>query len=82
MEAALVHIQDALIATPEGHPMRAKRLNILSNYLNHQYNRTGKLQDLEAAIVHAQAAVTATSEHPPDRGKLLNNLAYKLSERH
>ena len=79
LEAAIVHAEAAVEATPEDHPDKAAMLNNLGNMLIRRYERTGNLQDLEAAIVHAEAAVEATPEDHPDKAAMLNNLGDRKS---
>ncbi len=82
LNAALRLWQQAVQATPKGHPDLPSRLNNLGNGLWTRYSRTGRMEDLEEAIrVHRQA-VQAT---PPDRPNLpspLNNLGAGLRARY
>ncbi|KAF6793794.1 TPR domain-containing protein [Colletotrichum sojae] len=50
LEEAITITREAIEATPQDHPDRAKWLNNLGSYLGDRFDRTGAMADLEEAI--------------------------------
>jgi Tfp pilus assembly protein PilF len=71
----------AVGATPQGHPDRAGRLNILGILLYRRFKQTGLIEDLNRGTDIADLAVNATSQDHPDRAGVLNNLGTWLEKR-
>ncbi len=57
----------AVDATPQDHPNRARWLNNLGIRLGNRFERTGSIDDLNRAIDIASQAVDATPQDHPDR---------------
>ncbi|KAL3429841.1 CHAT domain-containing protein [Aspergillus tetrazonus] len=73
---------EAVHATPEGHPDRAKHLNYLGSQLSMKYSRTKEMPVLDQAIQLGWETVNATPEDHPDHAKYLNNLGKRLSKKY
>lgn len=66
--------QDALAATPDDHPDRARRLHILAVGYYIKYRKTRESTDLEPAIQQLQNALEANPNHP-HQASLLEKLS-------
>ncbi|KAL4745605.1 hypothetical protein BDW72DRAFT_198489 [Aspergillus terricola var. indicus] len=73
---------EAVNATPEGHPDRAKHLNHLGSQLSSKYSRTKEMSVLDQAIQLGREAVNSTPEDHPDHAKCLNNLGKRLGKKY
>jgi tetratricopeptide (TPR) repeat protein len=81
MEAAIDAGQQAVAATPAGHPDRAKMLVNLGNVLDARFAQTRDPEQLGAAISVYRQGVAATPADHPDRAKMLANLGKSLDSR-
>ncbi|KAI9863865.1 MAG: hypothetical protein M1813_003517 [Trichoglossum hirsutum] len=81
LEEAIRKAEQAVKATPEGHPDLATWLSNLGNMLERRFERTGRMEDLEEAVHKASQAVKATPKGHPDLASMLGNLSKKLGSR-
>ncbi|KAJ7193072.1 CHAT domain-containing protein [Mycena pura] len=82
LEKALLHAQEAVNLTPEGHPERAGRLHSLASSYKNQYQTLGDLQYLKKALQHNQEAVDITPEDHPERVTYLQTLAASYADQY
>jgi tetratricopeptide (TPR) repeat protein len=75
LESALKYKQDAVDATPPGHPNLAGCLHGLAVSYTDHFQRLGNLDDLESALKHFQDAVNATPAGHPNLARHLQGLA-------
>ena len=52
LKAAIVHQEQALNLTPDGHPNRPSRYNNLGVSLRTRFDRLGNVDDLNASMLH------------------------------
>ena len=81
LNTAIDLLQQAVAATPAGHPHRAAILANLAIALTNRFEWTGDRADLDAAITAGLQAVAAASAHHPDRAAILSNLGANLRSR-
>ena len=81
LERTVSAAQDAVAATPLGHPDRAAHLWNLGSSLQARYDATGKVRDLDAVILAAGEAAANTPHDHPDRQKYLSNFDNSLRTR-
>jgi hypothetical protein len=72
LEEAIRKAEQAVDATPEGHPDPAGHLNNLGNKLWRRFKQIGVIEDLDEAIGRAEQALDAVSKDDP-------NLAARLT---
>ncbi|KAK1993567.1 hypothetical protein LX36DRAFT_729603 [Colletotrichum falcatum] len=82
LEESITITREALKATPDDHPDRARPLNNLGLQLGDRYLRTESMTDLEESITVTREAVNATPEDHPNRAGELNNLGLGLRNRY
>ena len=81
IQSAITLFQEAVDATPVGHPDRPMYLSNLGIALDSRFERTGQPEDLNQAIRVGQQAVDATPVGHPDRPMHLSNLGTALRTR-
>ncbi|WP_327722297.1 CHAT domain-containing protein [Streptomyces sp. NBC_00490] len=81
LDAAIVHLREAVATTPADHPDRAWMLAGLGASLQFRFGRTGRLEDLETAITVGREAVATMRAGHPDHAGTLSNLVAALQAR-
>ncbi|KAH7153491.1 CHAT domain-containing protein [Dactylonectria macrodidyma] len=76
LETAFQRVQQAINATPEDHPGRAKIYQNLAFLYVFKYRRSEELSDLDMMIQKSQEALNLLSNHDTRRARLIQVLAF------
>ena len=81
LQEAIRRTEEAVAATPVGHPGRALWIYNLGVYLSTRFGRAGALEDLQEAIRRIKEAVAATPVDHPDHTRMVSSLGVNLTTR-
>ncbi len=81
LETAIQRFQEALDATPDNHPDRARRLHNVGIGHYDRYLKARAIEDLEISIQRFQEAVNATPKNDPNWARRVQSLGAGYGEK-